>query len=181
MLTGTLVTVAGFLPIGFNGSGAGEYTYSLFVVLAASLLVSWVVAVLFAPLIGVTLLPKTMKHHSEKDGLFTRLFAAALRVAMRWHWTTVVLCLAVMALAIVGMGHVQQQFFPSSDRSEVLVDLTLPQNATIAETKAQMDRFEATLKDDADVTSWSSYVGQGAVRFYLPSISNCRTRSSGRS
>ncbi len=168
MLTGTLVTVAGFLPIGFNGSGAGEYTYSLFVVIAASLLVSWVVAVLFAPLVGVTLLPKTMKHHTEKRGIFTRLFMAALRVAMRWHWTTVVVCLALMAAAIVGMGHVQQQFFPSSDRSEVLVDLTLPQNATIAETRAQMDRFETNLKGDPDVSSWSSYVGQGAVRFYLP-------------
>ena len=168
MLTGTLVTVAGFLPIGFNGSGAGEYTYSLFVVLAASLLVSWVVAVLFAPLIGVTLLPKTVKHHAEKRGFLTRMFLAVLKVAMAWRWTTVALCLALMAAAIVGMGHVQQQFFPSSDRSEVLVDLTLPQNATIAETKAQMDRFEAKLKDDPDVASWSSYVGQGAVRFYLP-------------
>ncbi|MCJ2013037.1 efflux RND transporter permease subunit [Methylobacterium sp. J-076] len=168
MLTGTLVTVAGFLPIGFNGSGAGEYTYSLFVVIAASLLVSWVVAVLFAPLIGVTLLPKSVKHHADKRGLFTRAFLASLRVAMRWRWTTVAACIGLMALAVVGMGHVQQQFFPSSDRPEVLVDLTLPQNATIAETKAQMDRFEAGLKDDPDVVSWSSYVGQGAVRFYLP-------------
>ncbi len=168
MLTGTLVTVAGFLPIGFNGSGAGEYTYSLFVVIAAALLVSWVVAVLFAPLIGVTLLPKAVKHHAEKKGLLTRAFLAILRLAMRWRWTTVAFCVGLMALAIVGMGHVQQQFFPSSDRPEVLVDLTLPQNATIAETKAQMDRFEASLKGDPDITSWSSYVGQGAVRFYLP-------------
>jgi len=168
MLTGTLVTVAGFLPIGFNGSGAGEYTYSLFVVIAASLLVSWVVAVLFAPLIGVTLLPKTVKHHAEKRGIFTRVFLASLRMAMRWRWTTVAACIGLMALAIAGLGHVQQQFFPSSDRPEVLVDLTLPQNATIAETKAQMDRFEGGLKDDPDVASWSSYVGQGAVRFYLP-------------
>ncbi len=87
-------------------------------VIAAALLVSWVVAVLFAPLIGVTLLPKTMKHHTEKRGLFTRLFLAALRVAMRWRWTTWSLSLALMISAIVGMGHVQQQFFPSSDRSE---------------------------------------------------------------
>ncbi|MBW4971704.1 hypothetical protein KZY98_14695, partial [Croceibacter atlanticus] len=92
----------------------GEYTYSLFVVIAAALLVSWVVAVLFAPLVGVTLLPKTMKHHTEKQGIFTRLFVRALRIAMRWHWTTVVVCLGLMAAAIVGMGHVQQQFFPSS-------------------------------------------------------------------
>lgn len=168
MLTGTLVTVAGFLPIGFNGSSAGEYTYSLFVVIAASLSVSWVVAVLFAPLLGVTLLPKTMKHHAEKRGLFTRVFLAVLTVAMRLRWITVILCIALMGAAVFGMSHVQQQFFPSSDRTEVLVDLTLPQNATIAETKAQMDRFEAELKKDPDIERWSSYVGQGAVRFYLP-------------
>ncbi|GEP01650.1 resistance-nodulation-cell division efflux transporter [Methylobacterium haplocladii] len=168
MLTGTLVTIAGFLPIGFNGSSAGEYTYSLFVVIAAALSVSWVVAVLFAPLLGVTLLPKTMKHHAEKRGLFTRAFLAVLTVAMRLRWITVVICVGLMGAAVFGMTHVQQQFFPSSDRSEVLVDLTLPQNATIAETKAQMDRFEAKLKGDPDIVRWSSYVGQGAVRFYLP-------------
>ena len=168
MLTGTLVTVAGFLPIGFNGSSAGEYTYSLFVVIAAALLVSWVVAVLFAPLIGVTLLPKAVKHHAERRGLFTRLFLAVLRPAMRFRWITVALSVALLALAMAGMGRVQQQFFPSSDRTEILVDLTLPQNATITETRAQMDRFEANLKGDPDIERWSSYVGQGAVRFYLP-------------
>ena len=168
MLTGTLVTVAGFLPIGFNGSGAGEYTYSLFVVIAASLLVSWVVAVLFAPLLGVAMLPKALPHHEGQEGRLLRAFTATLRLTMRWRWTTVAVCVALMALALVGMGHVQQQFFPSSDRTEVLVDLTLPQNATIAETRAQMDRFEAGLKDDPGIVRWTSYVGQGAVRFYLP-------------
>ena len=92
MLTGTLVTVAGFLPIGFNGSSAGEYTYSLFVVIAASLLVSWVVAVLFAPLIGVTLLPKTMKKHSHEPGRLGRLFLRVLVGAMRFRWLTVAAC-----------------------------------------------------------------------------------------
>ncbi|KAB1078667.1 efflux RND transporter permease subunit [Methylobacterium soli] len=168
MLTGTLVTVAGFLPIGFNGSSAGEYTYSLFVVIAASLLVSWVVAVLFAPLIGVTLLPASMKKHSHEPGRLGRAFLAVLRLAMRFRWTTVLICIGLMGASIVGMTHVQQQFFPSSDRNEVLVDFTLPQNATITETRAQMDRFEATLKGDPDIDRWSSYVGQGAVRFYLP-------------
>ena len=168
MLTGTLVTVAGFLPIGFNGSSAGEYTYSLFVVIAASLLVSWIVAVLFAPLIGVTLLPRKMKAHGHEPGRMGRMFLAVLRLAMRFRWITVAFCVALMGLAVVGMGHVQQQFFPASDRNEVLVDLTLPQNATITETKAQMDRFEEALKGDPDIERWSSYVGQGAVRFYLP-------------
>ncbi|MGY2050004.1 efflux RND transporter permease subunit [Methylobacterium sp. JK268] len=168
MLTGTLVTVAGFLPIGFNGSSAGEYTYSLFVVLAASLLVSWVVAVLFAPLIGVKLLPKTMKGHHERPGRLTALFRTLLIGAMRLRWLTVAATVGLLVLSFVGLGHVQQQFFPSSDRTEVLVDMTLPQNASIGETKAQMDRFEAALKGDAAIRHWSSYVGQGAIRFYLP-------------
>jgi multidrug efflux pump subunit AcrB len=168
MLTGTLVTVAGFLPIGFNGSSAGEYTYSLFVVIAASLVVSWVVAVLFAPLIGVKLLPASMKRHDEKPSRLMRTFRAMLLPAMRWRWTTIVATLALLALSLVGMGYVQQQFFPSSDRPELLVDMTLPQNASIAETKAQMDRFEEALKGDPDIQRWTSYVGQGAVRFYLP-------------
>ncbi|AWN50326.1 efflux RND transporter permease subunit [Methylobacterium sp. 17Sr1-1] len=168
MLTGTLVTVAGFLPIGFNGSAAGEYTYSLFVVIAASLLVSWVVAVLFAPLIGVKILPKTMKGHHDKPSRLLAAFRALLLPAMRFRWITVAVCIGMLALAIVGMGHVQQQFFPSSDRPEVLVDLTLPQNASISETKAQMDTFEAALKGDPEIKRWSSYVGEGAIRFYLP-------------
>ncbi|MGU3540192.1 efflux RND transporter permease subunit [Methylobacterium sp. A54F] len=168
MLTGTLVTVAGFLPIGFNGSSAGEYTYSLFVVIAASLLVSWVVAVLFAPLVGVALLPKTMKREGHEPGRLGRAFLAAIVAAMRYRWVTILACIGLMAAAMVGMTRVQQQFFPASDRHEILVDMTLPQNATIAETRAQMDRFEARLKDEPDIERWSSYVGQGAVRFYLP-------------
>ncbi len=169
MLTGTLVTVAGFIPIGFNGSSAGEYTYSLFVVIAASLLVSWVVAVLFAPLIGVKLLPRTLKHHdASRPGRVMRVFTAVLLTAMRWRWATVLGSVALLAAAVVGLGHVQQQFFPSADRPELLVDVTLPQNSTILNTKAQMDRFERRLADDPGVASWSSYVGEGAIRFYLP-------------
>ncbi len=168
MLTGTLVTVAGFIPIGFNGSSAGEYTYSLFVVIAASLLVSWVVAVLFAPLIGVTILPKTLRHHTEKVGLVSRVFAVLLAGAMRARWLTVAFSVGLLVLSIYGMGFVQQQFFPSADRPDLLVDMTLPENSSIAETKIQMDRFEADLAADPDIRSWSSYVGQGAVRFYLP-------------
>ncbi len=169
MLTGTLVTVAGFLPIGFNGSAAGEYTYSLFVVIAAALLVSWVVAVLFAPLLGVKLLPKTMKHHDEaKPGRFASLFRAVLLVAMRWRWATIAVSVGLLFLSVYGMRFVQQQFFPSSDRPEILVDLTLPQMSSIDETRKQMDRMEARLKGEPDVVKWTSYVGEGAIRFYLP-------------
>ncbi|HEY0570498.1 MAG TPA: efflux RND transporter permease subunit [Enterovirga sp.] len=168
MLTGTIVTVAGFLPIGFNASSAGEYTYSLFLVLASALLLSWIVAVIFAPLIGVTLLPRAMKSHHDKPSRLLDAFTAVLIRAMRWRWVTVGICLLLLGLSVVGMGFVQQQFFPSSDRPELLVDMTLPQNSTVMETKAQMDRFEAQLEGDPDIVRRSSYVGQGAIRFYLP-------------
>ena len=169
MLTGTLVTVAGFIPIGLNGSQAGEYTHSLFVVIAAALLISWFVAVVFAPLIGVTMLPKTLPAHDPANpGRFVRLFDTLLLRAMRRPWFTVGICVAMLAVSVLGMGFVQQQFFPNSDRPELLIDLTLPQNSTILETKAQMDRFEKEFAGDPDIEHWSSYVGQGAVRFYLP-------------
>jgi len=168
MLTGTLVTVAGFMPIGLNNSNAGEFTFTLFVVLAVSLLVSWIVAVLFAPLLGVTLLPETMRRHHDRPGRFAALFLRLPELAMRWRWVTIGATIVVFALSVVAVGFVQQQFFPSSDRPELIVDWTLRQNASIAETKNQMDRFEArALKGDADIDRWSSYVGQGAVRFVL--------------
>ena len=155
MLTGTLVTVSGFIPIGFNSSSAGEYTHSLFVVIAASLLVSWIVAVLFAPLLGVKILPKTLKHHSGEPGRLMRMFTAALLGAMRWRWATILFSLAMLAVSLYSLRFVQQQFFPSSDRVELLVDMTLPQNASIGETKAQMDRLEAKFGGQDDIESWS--------------------------
>jgi multidrug efflux pump subunit AcrB len=168
MLTGTLVTVAGFLPIGFNASAAGEYTFSLFVVIAVSLVISWFVAVLFAPLVGVAVLPSTLARHAEHQGRLMSWFRRTLVTAMTYRWRTIALTFAVFGLSLVGMAFVQQQFFPSSDRNEILVDMTLPQTASIAETRKQMDRFELALKGDADIEQWSSYVGQGAIRFYLP-------------
>ena len=168
MLTGTLVTVAGFLPIGFNASAAGEYTFSLFVVIAVSLLVSWIVAVLFAPVVGVTVLPAAMRRHAERPARLMPLFRRALVAAMQWRWITIGATVAALALSVFGLRFVQQQFFPSSDRPEILVDMTLPQTSSIAETRRQMDKFEARLKDDPDIAQWSSYVGQGAIRFYLP-------------
>jgi multidrug efflux pump subunit AcrB len=168
MLTGTLVTVAGFFPIGLNNSAAGEYCFTLFTVIAAALLISWIVAVLFAPLLGVTMLPARMKKHDEKPGRLTAWFHGFLLSSMRHRWATIGASIALLIASVVAMGYVQQQFFPPSDRPEVLVDLTLPQNSSIAETHTQMDRLEQVLKGDADVDRWSSYVGQGAIRFYLP-------------
>jgi multidrug efflux pump subunit AcrB len=167
MLTGTLVTVAGFLPIGLNSSNAGEFTFTLFVVIGISLLLSWIVAVLFSPIIGVTLLPKTLKKHAEKPRRLMSAFSRLLVAAMRRRWLTISLGLALFLLSLIGLKFVQQQFFPSSDRPELVVDFTLPQNSSIAATKAQMDRFESKLIGDNDVDHWSSYVGQGAVRFVL--------------
>src|SRR5262249_10517817 len=148
MLTGTLVTVAGFMPIGLNSSAAGEYTFSLFAVIACALLVSWVVAVLFAPLIGVAILPKSLQNREARPGRLIGAFTAVLTAAMRWRWATIAATLALLGLAVVGMRFVPQQFFPASDRPELLVDVTLPQNATIAATKAQMNRLEAQLRGD---------------------------------
>ncbi|MXN52452.1 AcrB/AcrD/AcrF family protein [Shinella sp. AETb1-6] len=168
MLTGTLVTVAGFIPIGLNNSAAGEFTFSLFVVIAISLVVSWVVAVVFTPLLGVTILPKSMKQHHDQKGWFGRIFARILDVCMRWKWTTIVATIAVFAVSVFGMGFVQQQFFPSSDRPELVIDWALPQNASIAETNAQIAKLEEEkLKGNPDIERWSSYVGEGAVRFLL--------------
>ncbi|MBT1159934.1 efflux RND transporter permease subunit [Aminobacter anthyllidis] len=168
MLTGTLVTVAGFIPIGLNSSQAGEYTYTLFVVIAVSLLLSWIVAVLFAPLLGVTLLPATMKKHDERPGRFAAGFSRLLNLAVRRHWLTIIATVVLFALSVFGLTFVQQQFFPPSDRPELIVDWNLPQNSSIAETRAQIERFEeVALKGNADVDHWSSYIGQGAVRFVL--------------
>ena len=167
MLTGTLVTVASFIPVGLNSSNAGEFTFTLFVVIAASLLLSWIVAVLFAPLLGVTLLPKTLKKHHQEPGRLGRMFSHVLVGAMRWRWLTIALTVAMFGVSLYCMKFVEQQFFPSSDRNELLVDFTLPQNAAITDTEAQMDRFEAKLAGDPDIDHWSSYVGQSAVRFIL--------------
>ncbi len=167
MLTGTLVTVAGFIPIGLNNSAAGEFTFSLFVVIAVSLVISWFVAVLFAPLLGVTFLPEKWKHHAEKVGPLRRGFRALLRGAMRARWLTIAATVAAFAVSIWGMRFVENQFFPSSDRPELVIDLALPHNASVTETKRQMDRLDAVVEGDPDALFRTSYIGRGAPRFIL--------------
>jgi multidrug efflux pump subunit AcrB len=168
MLTGTLVTVAGFIPIGLNSSAAGEFTFTLFVVIAVSLVVSWVVAVLFTPLLGVTMLPKTMARHNGRKGIFARGFSRLLRIAVAWRYTTIGLTVATFVLSVFGMGFVQQQFFPNSDRHELIVDWNLPHNTSFAEINRQMAIFDAEmLTGNEDVAHWSTYVGTGAPRFIL--------------
>ncbi len=168
MLTGTLVTVAGFIPIGLNSSNAGEFTFTLFVVIAVSLIVSWIVAVLFTPLLGVTILPATIKGHHDKKSRFAQMFSRLLLVCMHRRWTTISVTVAAFLIALFGMTFVQQQFFPSSDRPELVIDWNLPQNASIADTTAQISRFEREqLQGNDSVDYWSTYIGIGAPRFVL--------------
>lgn len=168
MLTGTLVTVAGFVPIGLNNSAAGEYTFTLFAVIGVALIVSWIVAVLFAPVLGVHVLPAKVKPKSEKPGRLAQAFNTGLLWCMTHRWWTIGGTAAMFLASVVGMTFVQNQFFPASERPEILVDLNLPQNASIQETLKVTQRFEASLKDDPDIVRWSTYVGEGAIRFYLP-------------
>ena len=135
MLTGTLVTVAGFVPIGLNGSSAGEYTFTLFAVIAAALLISWVVAVLFTPLLGVTMLPAHRQDEKESPSRLKARFQPLLLLAMRRRWITIAAHPGAVRAVVFGLGYVQNQFFPAADRPELLVDMTLPQTSSIAETK----------------------------------------------
>jgi multidrug efflux pump len=168
MLSGTLVTIAGFVPIGFARSGAGEYTFSIFAVVAIALIVSWIVAVLFTPLLGVWILKKPKVVHEGKPGRIMRAYRRFLLLAMRARWVTIAATLCLFAAALFGTRFVPQQFFPSSDRPELLVDLQLPDNASIYATRDLSARVDKLLNGDPDVDHWSTYVGRGAVRFYLP-------------
>src|SRR5258708_1475421 len=169
VLTGTLVTVAGFVPIGFAKSAAGEYTFSLFAVVAMALVISWIVAVLFAPLFRVTIFADKIKRPAEAaPRRHMRALQRTLTGAMRAKWLTIGLTLAALVASILGMRFVPQQFFPASDRPELLVDLKLSEASSIYATEKVVAAFEELLKGDPDIDHWSTYVGQGAVRFYLP-------------
>ncbi|MBS9476904.1 efflux RND transporter permease subunit [Ancylobacter radicis] len=167
MLAGTLVTIAGFVPVGFAASSAGEYTFTLFAVVTIALLVSWLVAVVFAPLIGLVVL-KPPKKAATGPGRIMRLYRRLLSAALTARWLTIAITLALFVLSVLALPLIPRQFFPSSDRPELLVDLQLPQNASIHATERAMARLDAALKNDPDVERWSGYVGRGAIRFYLP-------------
>jgi multidrug efflux pump subunit AcrB len=169
MLAGTLVTIAGFVPIGFAASSAGEYTFSLFAVVGIALIVSWFVAVIFSPLLGVWILKKPSPTlEPAKPGRMMTLYKAALATAMRAKWLTIAATLGLFAAAILAMPLLPRQFFPASDRPELLVDLRLPQNASIYASEALTSRLDQALAGDPDVDHWSAYIGRGAIRFYLP-------------
>jgi len=167
MLAGTLVTIAGFVPVGFAASSAGEYTFTLFAVVSIALLVSWLVAVLFAPLIGLAIL-KPPKDKGGKPGRVMTVYRSFLSAALTARWLTIAITLALFVVSVLLMSVIPRQFFPSSDRPELLVDMSLPQNSSIYATEDAMKRLDTVLKDDKDVERWSGYVGRGAIRFYLP-------------
>jgi len=175
MLTGTLITIAGFLPVGFAKSDAGEYTFSMFAVVAISLLVSWLVAVIFTPYIGYRLLDarKLLKfgadHHGNiYDTLFYIHFRALLVWCLRHRWLVIGATAAAFALSIAAFNFaVQKQFFPAADRPELLIEVWLPEGASLKATTAETMKVEALLAGDAAVTSSSSFIGNGAPRFFL--------------
>ena len=168
MLTGSFVTAAGFVPIGFARSSAGEYTFSIFAVVSIALIVSWFVAVLYAPLLGVWLLKAPEQTKQKKPSRIMAAFRALLLTAMRRRWMTIAIALACFVASLLALPLVPRQFFPASDRPELVVDLTLPQNASIFASDRAAAKLDALLKDNPDVASWSTYIGRGAIRFYLP-------------
>jgi multidrug efflux pump len=173
MLTGTLITAAGFLPIGLAKSAAGEYTFSMFSVNALALLISWVAAVLFTPYIGYVLLKVKPKanadgHHELFDTPFYRRFRALVNWCVEWRKTTIALTLAIFALGVFGFRFIEQQFFPDSSRPELMVELWLPEGSSFSATEAQAKKFEAFMRKQDGVESVTSYVGTGSPRFYLP-------------
>src|ERR1700694_1328922 len=172
MLTVTLVTAAGFLPIGFANSAVGEYAGGIFWIVAIALVASWFVAVIFTPYIGVKLLPNiTVSHNHDPHAVYETRFYRILRSMIQWcvnHRVKVVLAtVGVFALSIVGFGHVQQQFFPLSERPELFLQLRLPEGTAFGVTENSVKTAEALLKDDQDISTYTAYVGQGSPRFWL--------------
>ncbi len=179
MLTGTLVTAAGFLPIATAASSTGEYTRSLFQVVVIALLMSWIAAVVFIPWLGWKFLPDAPARrtaaagdqHAHNDAYDTR-FYRRLRTIIGWclerRWTVIAGTAAAFALALAGFGFVQQQFFPNSTRLELMVDLKLAEGSSLTATDRAARRLEALLEADPDVEHHVAYIGTGAPRFYLP-------------
>jgi multidrug efflux pump len=172
MLTGTLVTAAGFLPIGFANSAVGEYAGGIFWIVAIALIASWFVAVIFTPYIGVKLLPNINVHHNhDPHAVYETRVYRILRGMIQWcvehRIKVVVATVGIFALSIVAFGHVQQQFFPLSERPELFLQLRLPEGSAIGVTEKSVEKAETLLKDDKDIATYTAYVGQGSPRFWL--------------
>ena len=171
MLTGTLVTTAGFIPVGFAKSAAGEYVNSLFWVVGISLVVSWVAAVYFTPWIGNLVLksrPHTGDHHDAYDTRFYRSLRSTIGWGVRHRVVVLLATLVAFGVGVWGFKYVPKNFFPESTRLELLVDLWFPEGTAIAETDARTREIEKRILADPDQTFVASFVGEGAPRFYLP-------------
>ena len=185
MLTGTLITAVGFLPIGLAKSVTGEYTYAIFAVTVIALVLSWIVSVYFVPYLGTLLLKKPdhvvvkLPDHptaagqsgSDRemfDSAFYNTFRRAVNWCVRYRWVTIGATVLIFALGIVGMGKVQQQFFPDSSRPEIMLDIWFPEGTSFTANEATAKRVEARLLQEDGVTSVSTWVGSGVPRFYLP-------------
>ena len=168
MLTGTLITAAGFLPIATADSTTGEYTFAIFAVVTLALLISWVMAVTAAPFIGSYLLKEKLAGgHEVFDTRFYRGLRALIERCMNHRWLTLVATVLLMVVGVIGMQATEKQFFPNSDRAEVLVEMWLPEGASLAATQAQAQALERHLAGHDDVATFVSYVGNGSPRYFL--------------
>ena len=172
MLTGTIVTAAGFVPVGFARSSTAVYTGAMFWVVGIALMTSWVVAVLFTPYLGFHLLasPATgagTAARDQHDGRFYRILRRAIGAALRARWITLGLTAGAFVIALAAFGLVPQQFFPSSDRPELVVDIRLPQGSAFQATADAVTRMEALLSAEPDVAQFVAYTGGGTPRFFL--------------
>jgi multidrug efflux pump len=182
MLTGTLITAAGFVPVGFAKSSAGEYTNSIFWVVGLSLVISWFVAVLFTPWLGYRLLPqpKTGGHHDPYGGRLYSAFREMVEWCLTWRKTMIAVTALAFAAAMAAFGLVQKQFFPTANRPELIVDLRLAQGASYAATDAEVKKFERWLASNGDVAFYTSYIGAGSPRFYLPTVPELQNSNFGQ-
>jgi multidrug efflux pump subunit AcrB len=171
MLSGTIVTIIGLMPVGFASSAAGEYAGNIFWVVGFALIVSWVVAVTFTPYLGVKMLPAIKPieggHHAIYDTPNYRRLRRLIQFAVRHKFITCAVVGIAMGLSVIGMGSVKQQFFPTSDRPEMLVEVRMPEGTSIEATTAAVEKLEQWLSEEPDAKIITSYIGQGAPRFFF--------------
>ena len=172
MLTGTLITAAGFLPVGLARSTVGEYTFAIFAVTAMALVLSWLAAVYFTPYLGYLLLKARPagegEQHEVFDTPFYNRFRRLVHWCVTWRKTVIAITLVAFGLGLYAFKFVEKQFFPDSSRPELMVELWLPEGTSFAQTEAEAKRFEAALRGDREIASLTTFVGSGAPRFYLP-------------
>ena len=171
MLSGTLVTIVGLMPVGFAKSAAGEYAGNIFWVVGFALIVSWIIAVVFTPYLGVKMLPDIKPIPGGHDAIYGtpnyQRLRSIIKFAVRHKYMTCAVVVVAMGVSVVGMGGVKQQFFPTSDRPEVLVEVRLPEGTSIDTTTATVAKVEKWLQDQPESNIVTSYIGQGAPRFFF--------------